>query len=140
MTTSPLQPVAKAALIALMALGSLALWIGSPIGWLWIASQLQRDSKAAGFGPYLLVLAGIVATAVVLARLLSRLNRAYGAVSGEEPTVRVRMPWNRSLRGESEGVPPRTVLDVVMVISVALGVVALTIWFFLFAGSSLPSW
>jgi hypothetical protein len=31
------------------------------------------------------------------------------------------------------------VLDVVMVISVAIGAIALTIWFFFFAGSPLPT-
>jgi hypothetical protein len=92
MVASPLQPLAKAALIGLMALGSILLWIGSPIGWLWIASQLQKDTQAPGFGPYLMVLAGIAVTAVALAKLLSRLNRAYGVVSGNEPTVRVILP------------------------------------------------
>jgi hypothetical protein len=139
MAASPLQPLAKAGLIALMALGSVMLWIGSPIGWLWLASQMQKDSQAAGFGPYLLVLAGIAVTAVVLAKALQRLNQAYAAVAGEDEPVRVVLPWHRGLRSENEGRPPRTVLDVVMVISVAIGVVALTIWFFFFAGSSLPT-
>jgi hypothetical protein len=137
MVASPLRQVAKVALIALMALGSLALWIGSPLGWLWIASQMQKDSQEAGFGPYLLVLVGIVVTGVVLAKLLARVNTAYGTVSGEPAVVRLRLPWLRSMRGEDEGAAPRTVLDVVMVISVTLGAIALTIWFFFFAGSSL---
>ena len=136
---SPLQPLAKAGLIVLMALGSVVLWIGSPIGWLWLASQMQKDTQAAGFGPYLVVLFGIAITAVVLAKLLQRLNRLYGEVSGLKEPVRIVLPWHRSLRGENEGRPPRTVLDVVMVISVTIGVVALTIWFFFFAGSSLPT-
>lgn len=139
MPASPFKPLAKAALILLMALGSLLLWIGSPIGWLWIASQMQRDSQAAGFGPYLVVLAGIVVTAVVLAKLLSRLNEAYSAVAGDEEPVRIVLPWHRGVRGEQEGRPPRTVLDVVMVASVAIGLVAMAIWFFFFAGSPLPT-
>ena len=139
MVASPLQPLAKAALIALMAVGSVMLWIGSPIGWLWIASQMQKDSQAAGFGPYMVVLAGIAITAVVLAKLLQRLNRLYGIVDGVGEPVKVVMPWHRGLRGENEGRPPRTVLDVVMVISVAIGFIAMAIWFFFFAGSSLPT-
>jgi hypothetical protein len=139
MVASPLQPLAKAALIALMALGSLLLWIGSPLGWLWIASQMQKDTQAAGFGPYMVVLFGIAITAVVLAKLLQRLNRLYGVVAGVGEPVRVVLPWHRSLRGENEGRPQRTVLDVVMVISVAIGVVVFAIWFFFFAGSSLPT-
>jgi hypothetical protein len=139
MVASPLQPLAKAGLILLMALGSVLLWIGSPVAWLWIGSQMQTDSKGAGFGPYLVVLFGIAITAVVLAKGLQRLNRLYGVVAGDGEPVRVVMPWHRGLRSENEGRPPRTVLDVVMVVSVAIGVVAMTIWFFFFAGSPLPT-
>lgn len=139
MSAAPVKPFAKAALIVLMAIGSILLWIGSPIGWLWLASQMQKDSQAAGFGPYMVVLVGIAITAVVLAKLLQRLNHAYAAIEGKNEPVRVIMPWHRSLRGETEGKAPRTVLDIVMVVSVAIGFAAMGIWFFFFAGSPLPS-
>jgi hypothetical protein len=137
--TAPLVSLAKAGLILLMALGSVVLWIGSPIAWLWLASQMQADTQAAGLGPYMVVLVGIATTAVVLAKGLSRLNRVYGTVAGEDEPVRVVLPWHRGLRGEHEGRAPRTVLDIVMVISVGIGCVAMGIWFFFFAGSSLPT-
>lgn len=139
MADSTLTPVAKALLIALMAIGSVTLWLGVPVGWLWIGSQLQKDSQAAGFGPYMLVLAGIVVSVVVLAKLLSKLNHLYGRMSGVEDTVRVRMPWHRSMRGEDDSRQPSSVLDVVMVISVSIAVVVFSVWFFFFAGSSLPA-
>jgi hypothetical protein len=44
----------------------------------------------------------------------------------------------KSLRGERESGRPRTMLDVVMVWSVALALVCFAIGFFVFAGSSLP--
>jgi hypothetical protein len=138
MSAAPVKPIAKAGLILLMAVGSILLWIGSPIFWLWLASQMQKDSQAAGFGPYMVVLFGIAVTAVVLAKGLQKLNQVYGSVAGVGEPVRVIMPWHRSMRGEDEGRAPRTVLDVVMVISVAIGLVAFGIWFFFFAGSSLP--
>lgn len=50
----------------------------------------------------------------------------------------MRLPWHRSLRGEEDARQPRTVLDVVMVATVATALAAFAIWFFLFAGSSLP--
>jgi hypothetical protein len=53
--------------------------------------------------------------------------------------TRVHPAWQRSLRGERHPVGPRSVLDVVMVCSVALALVAFCVWFFLFAGSSLPT-
>jgi len=138
---SPLERLTKALLIALMAIGSVVLWIGAPVGWLWIGSQVQSRTQQAGFGPYVLVLVGMAVSVAVLAVALSRLNRAYGRVAsgGEETVVRVRMPWHRSMRGEDDSRPPRSVLDVVMVISVAAAVFVFSIWFFFFAGSPLPT-
>lgn len=134
---SPATGLAKAALIALMALGSVMLWIGIPLGWLWLGSQLQAGSGQASFGLYLGVLGGIVVSMVVLGKLLSRLNGAYGRLTGSE-TVRVRLPWHRSMRGEDDRRPPRQVLDVVMVISVLAAGAVFLFWFFVFAGSPLP--
>ena len=59
MTDSPMQGAAKAGLIGLMAFFSIMLWLGIPIGWLWIGSQVQSGTQSAGFGPYFLVIAGI---------------------------------------------------------------------------------
>ena len=98
--------LAKVALIALMAVGSIFLWIGIPVGWLWIGSQLQSDSGQASFGLYLGVLVGIIVSMVVTGKLLHGLNGVYGRLTGAE-TVRVRMPWHRSLRGEDEGRAPQ---------------------------------
>ena len=85
------------------------------------------------------VLVGIPASMVVVGKLLSRLNRTYGAVTGAPPRARTQPAWMKSLRGERDGGHQRTVLDVVMVWSVALALVCFAIWFFAFAGSSLPS-
>jgi hypothetical protein len=129
--------LAKVVLIALMAVGSIFLWIGIPVGWLWIGSQLQSDSGQASFGLYLGVLLGIIVSMVVMGKMLQGLNGVYGRLMGSE-VVRVRMPWHRSLRGDQEGRAPRQVLDVVMVISVMTAGFVFLIWFLFFAGSSLP--
>jgi hypothetical protein len=129
--------VAKVALIALMALGSIFLWIGIPVAWLWIGSQIQSDSGQASFGLYLGILLGIIVSMVAIGKLLSGLNGVYGRLTGSE-VVRVRMPWHRSLRGEQEGRAPRQILDVVMVVSVMTAGFVFLIWFLFFAGSSLP--
>jgi hypothetical protein len=128
---------AKVALIALMAVGSIFLWIGIPIGWLWIGSQFQSDSGQASFGLYLGVLLGIIVSMVVTGRLLHSLNGVYGRLTGSE-VVRVVLPWHRSLRGENEGRQARQILDVVMVISVLTAGFVFLVWFLFFAGSSLP--
>ena len=129
--------IAKAALIALMAVGSIFLWIGIQVGWLWIGSQIQSDSGQASFGLYLGILLGIIVSMVAIGKLLSGLNGVYGRLTGSE-AVRVRMPWHRSLRGEEEGRPQRQILDVVMVISVMAAGFVFLVWFLFFAGSSLP--
>jgi hypothetical protein len=129
--------VAAVALIAAMSVGSLVMWAGIPALWLLIASKLS-SAQRAGLGPYLLIIIGIPASMAVVGKLLSRLNRVYGRVTGTTPTVRVRMPWHRSLRGEEEGRHPRTVLDVVMVCTVLTAAVVFGFWFFFLAGSSLP--
>jgi hypothetical protein len=129
--------LAAVLLIALMAIGSVVLWIAIPLGWLYIGSQLTSSSQPS-LGPYVVVIIGIPVTMFLVGRLLARLNGVYGQVTGKTPNVRVRLPWHRSLRGEREGSHPRTVLDVVMVCSVALALLAFAVWFFVFAGSSLP--
>ena len=133
----PHRSPAAIALIARMALGSIFLWLGIPFGWIFLASRIV-DSTQPSLGPYLMVLFGIPITMVVVGKGLSRLNRIYGEVTGTTPEIRVRAAWLKSMRAEREDIRPRTVLDVVMVVSVALALFAFGIWFFFFAGSSLP--
>jgi H+/Cl- antiporter ClcA len=118
-----------------MAVGSASMWIANPIAWLWIGSQLQRESRQMTLGAYLLLLVGIVLTAVGLAIALERLNRLYGRVTGAPPELRLVFPWHRSMRdarhgGRDEPGRPTTVLDVVMTISVAICVLAFLVWYF----------
>jgi hypothetical protein len=125
-------------LIALMAVGSVLLWLGIPVGWLYLVSRLVSSSQPS-MGPYVLVLVGIPVSMIVVGKALSKLNRYYGEITGTTPTVRMRNPWMKSMRGERENSRPRTVLDVVMVWSVSLALLCFGIWFFVFAGSSLPT-
>jgi hypothetical protein len=130
--------VLAALLIALMAIGSILLWLGIPVGWLYLVSRLVTSSQPS-MGPYVLLIVGIPASMIVVGKALSKLNRVYGEVTGTTPTMRVRRPWMTSMRGERDSGRQRTVLDVVMVWSVALALLCFGVWFFAFAGSSLPS-
>jgi hypothetical protein len=125
-------------LIALMAVGSVILWIVVPIGWLWIASHITKTS-APTLGPYVLVLVAVPATMWIVGKLLFRTNNLYERVTGQAAEVRVQLPWHKSLRDSSNTGRRTTVLDVVMIASVSIALTAFAIWFFLFAGSSLPS-
>jgi hypothetical protein len=123
----------KGAVIALMASGGLAMWIANPVLWLWITSHLQSGTQPS-MGPYGLLLLGIILTCVAIGKGLSTLNRYYARLTGASPTIRVILPWRRSLRGgrsrkrETDGRAPVSVLDVIMVISVALAVISFSTW------------
>jgi prolipoprotein diacylglyceryltransferase len=125
----------KAALIALMLVGALALWVGDPVLWMWITSRLESGTQAS-MGPYGLMILGIVLTAVAIGKALTRLNRFYGEVTGTAPTVKIVLPWRRSVRDARHGGAsdedarlPVSLLDVVMVVAVVIAVVALVLWF-----------
>ena len=127
--------VRKAVIIALMAVGGLSMWIANPALWLWITAHLQEGTQPS-MGPYALMLVGIVLTCVAIGKGLSMLNRYYARISGSTPTVRVILPWRRSLRGgrsrrrETDGRLPVSVLDVIMLGSVILAVAAFSTWYF----------
>jgi len=125
----------RAGLIALMLIGALALWVGDPVFWLWITARLE--STQASMGPYALMLVGITLTAVAIGKGLSRLNRLYAEVTGTAPTVRIVVPWRRSMRDARHGGStdedtrvPVGLLEVVMVVAVLIALCALAVWFF----------
>jgi hypothetical protein len=105
-------------LISLMAAGCLFLWIGVPLLWLWVGSQLQAS---APLGTALMVtMVGAVATILCVAPLLARINRNY-----------VELREARDLPvGETSP------LEAMLVVSAAIAVLGFMIWFFGFAGSS----
>ncbi len=130
------KPVALL-LVLLMAVGSVFLWLVVPVGWLWIASH-STETSAPTLGPYLLVIFAIPTTMYVVGKLLQRTNHLYERVTGQDAEVRVQMPWHRSMRDTPNAGRRATVLDVVMIVSVSIALAAFGIWFFFFAGSSLP--
>jgi hypothetical protein len=132
------RKLTQAALVTLMVLGGLMLWFGNPVIWLWIGSQMSETQRAS-MGPYAVVAFGIVASTILVSLGLARVHRHYQEVSGYTPTVRVRLPWMRSVRGEQDSRPEITVLDVVVVTTALLGLLAAFVWFLGFAGSPLPS-
>jgi hypothetical protein len=127
-----------AILVLLMALGSVVMWLVVPIGWLWVGSHMTKSTQPS-VGPYLLVLAGTIVSMIVIGKGLGALNRMHMRVTGRLRDKREQAAWLKSMRGERRGVPnDRGVLDGVMMISVAIALVLFGIWFFAFAGSSLP--
>lgn len=125
---------AKAALLVVMVAGSLSMWILNPAIWLWITAHLQAGTSPQ-MGPYALMLVGITLTCVAIGKGISVVHRRYERITGRTPTIRIILPWRRSLRGgrslqrETDGRLPVNALDVIMVISVVLAVITFTAWF-----------
>jgi hypothetical protein len=136
-SVGPHRHAAGVGLVIVMAAGSIVVWLVSPVAWLWIASQMTKSSQPS-LGPYVLVLVGMALTAVVVGKFLGIVNRAHMRITGRVADKREPAKWNRSMRGERQSTADRGVLEQVMAISVSFALVLFGIWFFLFAGSSLP--
>jgi hypothetical protein len=112
---------ASAVLVLVMLAGCLFLWIGVPLGWLWIGSQVQGS---ASLGTALMVtMVGITATIILVVILLGRLNRWHAQLRERREPARVTGPRSSAL-------------EVLLVSSAGIAVVGFGIWFFGFAGAS----
>ena len=127
-------------LVTLMLLGAFSLWTLIPLGWLWIGSQLVGTQEPRLWA-YALVLAGIVISVVVVAKLLSIMNHRFLAIrpvdEDEYQPTKIPMPWLESMRDQHHS-QRATVLDLVLVASAVMAGVALFVWFVVLAESPLP--
>jgi hypothetical protein len=120
-----------------MVLGSLMLWVGNPAIWLWVGSQMTT-SQQGEFGPYVVVVIGILGSTILVALGLARVNRAYEELVGHRQMVRVPLPWLRSLRGERNPSRGMTLLDFILVSTALAAIATFGVWFLFLAGSPLP--
>lgn len=126
-------------LVVLMSIGGFAMWIATPVAWLWIGSQLTESKRPDGT-LYVLVAIGILVTMTILGLLLGRLNRIHGAITGritERTIASSRVAWSRPMTASDEGRAPVNALEVIMVVCVVIAGILFFVWFFFFAGSSL---
>jgi hypothetical protein len=121
---SVLRTGAGAILVVLiMFIGSFVLWIGTPLLWLWVGSQIQGATASLGTSVGATFI-GAVVTIVLVAIVLAKLSNVYRA--------------NRIARGLDD--PGHFLLEVVLVVSAGISLVAFVIWFFFLAGAEpLPS-
>ena len=124
-------------LVLLMGVGSIVMWLGIPLGLVYAASRIA-DSSSPTLGPYLLVFIGLPLGMALMAKVLGYLDRVHQSYTRTGDTRPQQAPWMRSMRGERGSTRKRGVLDTVMIVSVGLAVAIFGIWFFGFAGSSLP--
>ena len=132
----------RLALLAGSAIASVAAWTGAPLLAVWAGSRLQEGTQ-----PEMGAIAAVVGVLAVceffLVTVLSNLNERYDKVIGRRAPTKRPPPWHSSMRGESdhevvrqEGVTP---VEKVVAVSCAAAFLAFEIWFFFFAGSSIPN-
>jgi hypothetical protein len=106
-------------LVAIMVAGSVLLWVGVPVGWLWVGSQVQASTGSLG-AALAVALVGTLVCIALMVIVLAWLAERHRAVREE--------------RGQEDlGQLP---LEVVMVCSAAVALVGFGAWFLLFAGAS----
>jgi len=105
--------------VLIMFIGSLVLWVGTPLLWLWVGSQIQgaTESLGAALGAMFI---GVILTITLLASVLAKLSEVYRA--------------NCLARGMND--PGHVVLEAVLVVSAGLTLVIFVFWFFFLAGAS----
>src|SRR3954462_11834848 len=121
-----------------MLLAAFSLWTAIPLSWVYIASKLSETQFPSG-GPYAIVAVGIVVSIVFVAWLIGRLNTLYIRITGTNRLEPIRPTWLKSMRDTAPMRTSVTVVEAVLMSSVMLAALALTIWFFLLAGSPIPN-
>jgi len=123
--------VAISALITLvMFAGCVVMWVGVPLAWLWIGSQLQ-SSASLGTG-LAVAMIGSIATIIGVVYVLSWLDRQHAELRHRRMLAEGTVEVDED--GDEE--EPRGVLEPMLVGSAAVAVLLFGIWFFGFAGAS----
>jgi heme/copper-type cytochrome/quinol oxidase subunit 2 len=104
-------------LVLLMLGGGLVLWIGVPMGWLWVGGRVDGATHSIGLA-LLTMLLGVAASIAVIVPTLGWLNVKHNQL--------------REARGlEDHG---GVALEGVMTVSAVIAVIAFVIWFFVIEG------
>jgi divalent metal cation (Fe/Co/Zn/Cd) transporter len=112
--------------------GVLILGIGVPLLWVFIASKLSDTFLKVPLLPLFVMVVGLLLTYLLLASLVARYDKERAEMGP------ARMSWNRSLGAERKQNAPTTKLERVFITTTVVMAILFEIWFFLFAGSSLP--
>jgi hypothetical protein len=129
--------VAASMIFVAMLVAALSLWTILPLTWLYIGSKVSKTQFPAE-APYAVVIVGLIASIVIVAWLISRLNRLYMQITGTNRLAPMRPSWMRSMRDTVTPPGTTTVVEAVLMGSVLLAALALSVWFFFLAGSPIP--
>jgi hypothetical protein len=135
---NPARGLAAGLVFLAMLLAAFALWTVIPLSWVYIASKVSHTQFPSG-GPYAVVAVGIVVSILFTAWLIGRLNDLYVRITGTNRLTPIRPAWLKSMRDTGSAQSNVTVVEAVLMGSVMLAAIALTVWFFLLAGSPIPN-
>lgn len=113
------NPSGAVLVVLIMFIGSLGLWVGTPLLWLWIGSQVQGATDSLGLALAVMFI-GVPTTVMLVASVLAKLSDIYRA----------------SCQARGIGDPGHVVLEGVLVVSAGLTLAGFGVWFFFFAGTS----
>jgi hypothetical protein len=108
-----------ALMLAIMFVGSLVLWVGVPLGALYVGSLVQAATDSIGMA-LLAMAAMVIGSLVMLVPFLGWLNRKH---------MEVRVARGRQDLGSAA-------LEGVMVVSAGIALLAFGVWFFFLSGAS----
>ena len=138
-----MRGVKKLALLTATALVTVNLWTGFPLFAVWVGSKVQGNFGSPSMTAILVVVAVFAVLVFAGALALTWLNARYDELAGRPPPPRQVYPWLQSMRGERQSEIRRergvSTSEKVVVGAVVAAFIALEIWFFFFAGSSLPN-
>ena len=137
-THNPGRAVAAGLVFLAMLLAAFSLWTAIPLSWVYIASKVSHTQFPSG-GPYAVVAVGIISSVLIVAWLIGRLNNLYIRITGTNRLEPIRPSWLKSMRDTGSVHSTVTVVEAVLMSSVMLAGLALTLWFFLLAGSPIPN-
>jgi hypothetical protein len=123
-----LMPIRAIAFVA----GVAVLGAGIPLAWVWIASKLSDTFLKLPLLPLFVMVIGLLITYMALTALVARFDKERAALGP------ARMSWNRAMTDTRHGGPVLTYWERVFMTTTVIVAIAFEVWFFLFAGSSLP--
>lgn len=106
-------------LLVMMGVGGLLLWVGVPLGWLYVGSLVQGETGSLGVALAVMAL-GVAASIALIVSLLGWLNRMHAHA--------------RETRGLEAHGP--VALEGIMAVSAMIALVGFVVWFLLFSGAS----
>jgi hypothetical protein len=124
-------------LAVITAILAINLYTGAPLLAIWAGSRVQDGSQLT-MSALGVVIGVLIVTIAIIVFLLTRVEAAYKAVTGQA-TERRTPPWLRSMRGERDEWErerkPLSGFEQSLVLAVVGAAIAFEIWFFFFSGS-----